>query len=467
MRWQDYVDMTVVAILFYLLMIRIKGTRALQIMMGIALLFVLNFLTRWGGLYVTSWIFQYLWAAVLLAIIILFQPEIRRILEEVSPLKILTERRKWAGPDTIGEVVTAAFEMASQKLGALIVFPRRDPLDEFTQDGITLDAIVSRPLIQNIFSPPSPLHDGAAIIRGSRVLKAGCFLPLSESTGVPQHFGSRHRAAIGLTERTDAVCLIVSEERGEVSVCRKGRVRSHKDSKNTEENLTRLLRSKAREKRPGKWKAIFLENLWIKAFSVAFALFFWSAISGVKTSEISLKGVVEYVGIPGKMSLAREWAGPVNLRVRGSRGLLAGISSDNVRVRLNLGDTREGTNFVTITQADVDVPPGVQITSIKPSVVKLVVEAIETRTFRVEPEFVDSLPQGFALQSVSADPSEVMLEGPRSQLNKIEKVVTQPISLLEISRTKKVTTPVVTVPSTVILTGKELPKVTVTIEVRK
>jgi diadenylate cyclase len=249
-RWQEYLDMTVVAVLFYLLVVRIKGTRALQIMMGIVLLFVLNFLTRWGGLYVTSWVFQYLWAAILVAFIILFQPEIRRILEEVSPLKILTGMRKWAGLDTISEVVVTAFEMTSKKIGAIIVFCQRDNLDEFILGGTPLDAIVSKPLIESIFFPPSPLHDGAAIIRGNRVVKAGCFLPLPDSVNVPHYFGSRHRAAIGLTERTDAVCLIVSEERGEVSFCHKGRVKSYRNPQTMEEKLVRILQTQKRGKRP-------------------------------------------------------------------------------------------------------------------------------------------------------------------------------------------------------------------------
>lgn len=466
-RWQDYLDMTVVAILFYLLVMRIRGTRALQIMMGIVLLFVINFLTRWGGLYVTSWIFQYLWAAILLAIIILFQPEIRRILEEVSPLKMLTGKRKWAGPNVISEVVAAAFEMASKKIGGIIVFSRRDLLDEFIQNGVSLDGIVSSPLLQNIFFPPSPLHDGAVIVRENRVFKAACFLPLSEAAHIPQHLGSRHRAAIGLTERSDAICLVVSEERGEVSLCYKGKVRYYTNPKSTEDSLGRFLRRNGRDKQPTRWKAVFLENIWIKAFSVGFALFFWLAVSGVKTSEMSLNGVIEYIGIPKKMALATGWTGSVDLRVRGSRGLLAGISSENVRVRLDLSDIREGTNFVTVEQADIEVPPGVQITSIKPSVVKLVLERIEMRKYTVDAELVGSLSSGLTLESVSIEPPEIQIEGARSQLNKIERVATEPISLAEISDTKRFTKSVVVVPSTVILTEKGLPKVTVTIKVRK
>jgi YbbR domain-containing protein len=199
---------------------------------------------------------------------------------------------------------------------------------------------------------------------------------------------------------------------------------------------------------------------------VLFALFFWMAVSGVKTSEISLNGIIEYTGIPEEMALASGWTGPVNLRIRGSRGLLAGISANNLRVRLNLAEAREGTNFLTIAQADVEVPPGVQITSIKPSVIKLVLEKIDARTYRVDAQIVDSLPVGITMRSITIDPPQVRLEGPRSQLNKIQRVMTEPISLADISADKRVTRPIQIVPSTVLISKKGLPKVTVTIKVR-
>jgi uncharacterized protein (TIGR00159 family) len=467
MRWQDYLDMAVVAMLIYLLAMRIRGTRALQIMMGIVLLFALSLLTKWGGFYLTSWIFQYLWAAILLAIVILFQPEIRRILEEVSPLKMIGGRGHRASADTISAVVGAVFDMALKRVGAIIVFNRREPLDEFIQNGIRLDSIVSKSLILSIFSPPSPLHDGAVVIRGGRITRAGCFLPLAESADVPQYFGSRHRAALGITERTDAICLVVSEERGQVSLCRGDKVRACRDSKSTEENLVRLLQSRRRLKWSINWRGVFLKNLSFKAFSALLALLLWIAVSGVKTSEINLKAGIEYTGIPKKMSLESGGTGPVDVRVRGSRGLLAGISPNNVRVRLNLANAKEGDNFLAIAPTDLNLPPGVQITSINPSVIKFVLEKIEMRTYPVEAQTVDTLPSGLALDGVLVDPPEIRLEGPMSQLRKIKMVVTEPISLSGISSDKRMTRAVEIVPSGVLLSQNEIPKVTVTVKVRK
>ena len=467
MRWQDYVDIAIVAVLTYLLLVRIRGTKAFQIVIGIVVLFGLNFLTRWTGLYVTSWVFQYLWAVILLGLIILFQPEIRRMLEEVSPLKMIKGWGKGADSDIIRETAEAASALAVAKLGAILVFPRMDSLEEFIQGGVTLDAVVSKPLILNIFHPPSPLHDGAAIVRRGRIERAGCFLPMTESHSVPQRLGSRHRAAIGLTERTDAVCLVVSEERGDVSLCNRGKIRSCLDSKDVEERLERLIQLQRKKRDSGDWKHVVLGNLWSKVFAVAFAFFLWGTISGARTSEISLTSTIELFGIPEKMALSETWGGQVSVRIKGSRGLLAGVSSDKIRVRLNLSNAKPGTNFVTLTPDDLNLPPGIQITSIKPSVVKIVLEEIESRTYRVQFQLSDSPPPGIKIVTVKVEPEEIKLEAPKSQLRKIEKVVIEPISLSEFSTDKKVVRPVQIVPSTVLLSQKELPKVTVTIVVGK
>jgi uncharacterized protein (TIGR00159 family) len=468
MRWQDYLDILIVAALTYLLLLRIKGTKAFQIILGVLLLLGFYFLTKWASLYVTSWIFQYLWAVILLALIVLFQPEIRRVLEEASPLKIITGWSQGTKPEMIQEVVGGAFDLASRKIGAIMVFPRRDNVDEFIQDGVAVDGVISRPLILNIFHPPSPLHDGAVIFQGGRIVKAGCFLPLTESHSIPQNLGSRHRAALGLTERTDAVCLVVSEERSEVSLCYRGKIRACPDSKYGEEQFGRLLQTPRRKRRRSvDWRRLVLGNLWSKVFSIAFAVFLWGTISGARTSEISLRSTIEYAGIPEKMALKSEWTGEVSLRVRGSKGLLAGISSENLRARLNLGNTRAGTNFINITPDDLNLPPGVQITSIKPSVIKIVLERIEKRAYPVEVQMKDSPPPGVSLVGVTVDPKEVRLEGPLSQLDKIEKVLTEPVSLSEISSDTRISRSIAIVPSTVLLSQKELPKVTVTLRVVK
>jgi uncharacterized protein (TIGR00159 family) len=436
-------------------------------MMGIALLFALNFLTKWGGLYVTSWIFQYLWAIILLSLIILFQPEIRGILEEVSPLKVIRGRGGRTDPDATTETLAAAFDLASRKIGAIVVFPRKDSVEEFLQDGVNLESILSKPLIMSIFSPVSPLHDGAIIIRGSRIIKAGCFLPLTDSSRIPQYYGSRHRAAIGLTERTDAVCLVVSEERGEVSLWGGGKAWTCPTVEYASEYLEKLLQSGSQIKGPLIWKRWIHENFWIKVFSLAFALFLWGVVSGVKTSETSFNVPIEYTDIPAKMSLAMGGTDQVTVRVRGSAGLLAGISSEGVRARLNLSNAKDGTNFITITPEDLSLPPAVQITSIKPSVIRLVLERIETRTYRVEARFKDSLPPSYSLESIVIDPPEIKLEGPVSQLDKIKMVATEPLSLSGVTSDKRVTRSLEVVPAGVFLSQKELPKVTLVLKVIK
>jgi diadenylate cyclase len=228
-RWiLDLLDIGVVSLILYRLLLIIKGTKAAQMLIGLGILLLASLASRYLELYTIDWIVQSFFAQIVIAIIVLFQPEIRRALAHMGEAQFLTFT-KAEELKSLEEIVRAAISLANRKIGALIVIERDTSLKDFVEVGTLLDAKVSKELLLSIFHPTSPIHDGAVIIKGNRIAAAGCFLPITLSSELSKALGTRHRAGIGLTEETDAVALIVSEETGWISMSLDGRLETKLD----------------------------------------------------------------------------------------------------------------------------------------------------------------------------------------------------------------------------------------------
>lgn len=240
LRWQDVLDILLVAVIVYKVLLIIKGTKAVQMLIGLgALIFAFSF-SGYLGLYTMDWIIQSFWAQVVIALVVLFQPEIRKTLAEVGKARFLPLHAQAEELHALEEIVKAAIALANRKIGALIVLERETALDEIVEIGTPLDAKVSRELLLSIFHPTSPIHDGAIVIKGNRIVAAGCFLPLTLSAGTSKDFGTRHRAGIGLTEESDAVVIIVSEETGGIATAVGGVLEKNVDMGSLRDFLTEL-----------------------------------------------------------------------------------------------------------------------------------------------------------------------------------------------------------------------------------
>lgn len=242
-RLGDIVDIVLVSFLFYRLLLLIKGTRAAQMLIGLVLLLVASLVSRWLNLYTMDWIIQSFWAQIVLAVIILFQPEIRRALAQMGGTRIFPGTSRLEEFKSLEEMVKASVALSNRRIGALMVIERETNLDDLIEVGTAMDAKVSRELLLSIFHVTSPIHDGAVIIRGNRIIAAGCFLPLVLSTALSKTLGTRHRAAVGLTVETDAVAIVVSEETGEISVAMDGGLQKGLDMDDLRELLNALFSS--------------------------------------------------------------------------------------------------------------------------------------------------------------------------------------------------------------------------------
>ncbi len=217
--WQDALDIFIITVLIYRVLIMIKGTRALATLLGLGLLLVLYLISIQLELYALRWLLEHIVGSLFLVVVIIFQKDIRQGLGEMGARYFW--KRAALNNSAVEEIVTACVDMARLRIGALIVIQRSMPLgDMIEQEGTALDAEISRKLIYSIFLPPAPLHDGAVIIRNGRIAAGSCILPLAVVQG--KNFGTRHRAAIGITEESDALAIVVSEERGEISIALKG-----------------------------------------------------------------------------------------------------------------------------------------------------------------------------------------------------------------------------------------------------
>jgi len=237
-RWVlDILDITLMSLILYRLFLIVKGTKAAQMMIGLAILLLASLASRYLELFTIDWLVQSFWAQIVIAMIVLFQPEIRRALAHIGEARFLNfataEELK-----SLEEIVRAAVSLANRKIGALIVIERETSLKDFVEIGTNLDARVSKELLLSIFHPSSPIHDGAVIINGNRVAAAGCFLPITLSSDLNKSLGTRHRAGIGLTEETDAVAIIVSEETGIISVGLGGKIEEKIDMGTLRDMLT-------------------------------------------------------------------------------------------------------------------------------------------------------------------------------------------------------------------------------------
>ncbi|MBM7569444.1 diadenylate cyclase CdaA [Paenibacillus sacheonensis] len=217
---KDIIDISVVSYIIYKLIILVRGTKAVQLFKGIIVLVVTWAISTWFDLYTLKWLMNQMFTLGVFAVLVIFQPELRRALEQLGRGKLFS-RTSVVDPDIsdrINAIIKALNYMAKRKIGALIVFERTTGLQDYTESGIRMESMVSSELVINIFIPNTPLHDGAVIIGGNQIKAAGCYLPLSENPFISKELGTRHRAAIGITEVSDAVSVIVSEETGQISL---------------------------------------------------------------------------------------------------------------------------------------------------------------------------------------------------------------------------------------------------------
>ncbi len=242
--WRDIIDIIIVTVIIYQLLKLTRQTRAFQVLKGFGLIIMASIVSDWLQLNALSWVFSYVLSAGAIVLVILFQPELRRTLEKIGRGRLLSRevftKVESEEEETVNHIVRAVQRMSGNHVGALIVIQGQEMLGEVIENGTSLYANISSQLIENIFTPNTPLHDGAIIVKGSTIIAAGCFLPITSDPYLEQEMGTRHRAALGMSETSDALIIVVSEETGVVSVVEGGKIERYIDSSKLREILNKV-----------------------------------------------------------------------------------------------------------------------------------------------------------------------------------------------------------------------------------
>ena len=370
-RWQDGLDILILAYIFYRLYLWLRKKKALRMILVILALPLFYIFARWIDLPLSVWGLQYLWPVILIVLVVIFQEEIREVLGNVSLPSFFFGRSERLTSKAIDKIVEAAFQMADKRIGGLIVLQKGDDLNELIHEKIPLDAEINEDLLTSIFTPQSPLHDGAVIIHGDRIRHAAALLPLSKSTSFPREFGTRHRAGIGVTEISDADCIIISEERGEVLFASKGRVEKKQGKGELKESLADLAPEGSIKDKEKTWPKRIFKDLPRKALFLFLVCLLWVSVIGIRRGEVSFNVPIEYYSMPQNLLIVGEPPRDINVRLKGSQRLLSSIKPDQIRARVDLSNTRNGLNQIPLSEANINTGPGISVTNFYPRSIRL------------------------------------------------------------------------------------------------
>ncbi len=369
---RDFADLALVALIFWVLIAWLRRTRARFALLGLSILGLVYLLARTFGLQLTAWMLQGFFAVFVIVLVVVFQEDLRRLFEQIALLGL--RRTPPAPPSGALDVVArAVVRMAGTRTGALLVLPGREPLDRHVEGGIALDASLSEPLLLSLFDPHSPGHDGAVIVTGGRVARFAVHLPLSSDRRQLGPGGTRHAAALGLAERTDALCVVVSEERGTVSVAREGRLRVLRRPEDVLGNMRLFLDETAAS-------AAAPSSLWRRAAggwrdavaALGAALVVWLlVVPGATVTEVTRAAPVVVENLPAGWVLEGVDPGEVQLVLEGRRRDLFFGDRGALAVPIDALLVKLGRRTFEIDPTQVRHPPDLRVLAVEPDRVKL------------------------------------------------------------------------------------------------
>ena len=458
-RWQDIADIALNSYILFRLYALFRGTNVFRIITGIVLLWILQQAALWLGLIVTSWVLQGIIAVAALIIIVVFRNEIRSVLQAQNLRAIF-----WGTPYRLASapteaIVDAVFSLAGQSIGALIVLQLKESLDDVAQGGMTIGAQLSSELLVSLFWPGAPLHDGAVVINGDYIERAGVILPLSQISDMPQAYGTRHRAAVGLSEMTDALVIVVSEERGEVSVAVGGQIQEVPDRF----ALAQLLMDQGigAAAKGGRAQAEKLRMAFSAGLSVLVVAMVWFTFSRGLESIVTIDVPIEYIKRNPDVEIIKASANTVSLSLGGSGPLLRNLQPDQMKVRLDLGRASPGTNEMAITADSITLPPGVVLKHVQPEQVEVTLDQPVEKELPVQIDWGGTLPPDVVVSEAVVEPSVSRVKGGYQVLQSLQTLYTEKIILDRLDRSGRLTAKLVPYPASVVIAPGAPDRVTI------
>jgi len=412
LSWRSIIDIILIAILLFFLYRTVIRLGTWKIVAGILIAYAVFFLASLLNLKGIEWIYGTVSQVAVIGLIVLFQPELRKLFERAASMR----RVEGGEIQTVlpGLIADALFLLANQKRGAIVVIPGREPISEWTHGGQDLDAEPSLPIIASIFDPHSPGHDGALIIENGRLTHFGVRLPVSESTILPEFYGTRHHAAMGLSERSDSLIIVVSEERGQVSLFHHGTFTPLDSGDEIEKAIVSHWHETStyafdvrRGVLQGPATVQFIASLML-------ALIFWINLVAIKSEIIDkyLTIPVYYSALPPDLVLLGNKMDQVRIHIAGEASDLNMLSPNQFKVTLDLSKAHEGDQTLPISGENINLNKGIQLIEIEPSSVQLTLANIVEQYLPVIPQLVGKLPADLTIQQITVIPAKILVRMP-------------------------------------------------------
>jgi uncharacterized protein (TIGR00159 family) len=468
-RILDLIDIAIIAVMISALLIWFKNRATRFVFLGITLLGVIYILARFFQLYLTTVVLQAFFAILLFVLVVIFQEDLRRFFERLALLgrfrkKILTTTTFSESAEIIAETTAA---LTHKRIGALIVIQGEDPLDRHLTGGSNLDGLLSQPLLESIFDPHSIGHDGAVLIDGNRVMRFGCHLPLSANAARHGNLGLRHSAALGLSERSDAICIVVSEERGTISLAREERIQEIANASALSIELETFFAKRTPLSKPTPILNWLKKNQREKVLAIALAAILW-VVFGYQRETIGRDFVVpiEYVNTPVEWVIEEPKVTEVKILLMGPTQAFQLLHPERMKVSVDVAQFRPGTQEITLTQDMIKTPSNLSVASISPGRIKVTTSRLLRLTVPIEVLTENNPPRQMSVQGITASPAEAQVLIPRRLRGKKIRVMTEPIdlSLLDV---QSVFTPPLRYPPDIQFAGGKAPMVRVVVKTLK
>lgn len=467
-RFSDLADILIVTVFIYLIMVWLKKARARFIFIGIFMLGMIYALARFFGLYLTIITLQAFFAVALVMIVIIFQDDLRRLFERMAILGVKRKRHTAVPISDNTEIIASALANLSRKsIGALVVIKGADLLDRHLEAGVFLDAVTSQVLLESIFDKHVPSHDGAVIIDGDRVVKLGAYLPLSTNIKEVGRLGTRHAAALGITERTDAMSLVVSEEDGVISVAEDGKIKHLKDTNQLINVLQDFYHKKYPQKKGMRLKQFLTEHLFEKVVAVVVASTLW-VIFAHHTENIRRDFIVpiEYRNIAANRIITEPKAKEVTVTLSGTEQKFSLLQPEDIKVSLDMSAIKDGENQIALTNDLVKNYSGLSVVNIEPGQISLNSYRLIPSNVPVELKTKGKAPPGVIVREIKVEPQTISVIAPNTMPPDKISVTTEPIDLGSVTDTITMTPTLILQPD-VRFSGEKPPEVKVAIEVQK
>ena len=467
-RIQDILDIVIISVMISALLIWFKDRASRFVFLGITLLGVIYLLARFFQLYLTTLALQAFFAILLFVLVVIFQEDLRRFFERLALLgrfrkKIFTVT---AFNESAEIIAQTAADLARKKIGALIVLQGEDPLDRHLTGCNNLDGLLSQPLLESIFDPHSIGHDGAVLVDGNRLMRFGCHLPLSASAAQHGSLGLRHTAALGLSERSDALCIVVSEERGTISLARGERIAEVANASALRIELEAFFAKRMPLAKPRLIRNWLKQNPREKVIAVVLACILW-VIFGYQRETIRRDFIVpiQYLNAPVEWVLEEPKVMEAKVMLTGPAQAFQLLHPDSLKISLDLKQLRPGTQEIVLTGDMVKVPSNLTVAGITPERIRVITSRLLPLTVPIEVLTENAPPQGITVQNITVSPPEVKVLIPRRLRGKRIRVLTEPVdlSLLDV---QKIFTPSLRYPPDIQFPGGKTPMIRVIVKTR-